>query len=342
MSRRGAPQFPVHRARLYASTKDIMTGEGAPAISKTPPVSQMPKTTTRYGVRVDGGFRTLFTIIEKPSGELIIPIKGAERFGSDWSSGKKVLEQRYSIHPSPKSAEFNVLKQTINLEGGKSISTVALTDAVKAKRGFSILFARRCQTFAGSPPEAINPKQQTYALAEFDSSMFNLMHAIFVGSPELEFDARDENIIINSLTFRKFKIVLMASLYALPAHHTTEMLHALTLPPETAKQQEVVRRFLMQGRDPGVCLQQYRNSVQLLARRFLNMILETEKLDPQTVEMIRADMAKIGEVGLTDIELGPGRPRVHMLTSGPPPILRSIALHAGFLRQKGKPEGEGE
>jgi hypothetical protein len=303
---------------------------------------QMPRTTTRFGVRVvDGGFRTLFTIIEKPSGELIIPIKGAERFGPDWKSGKKVLEQRYSIHPSPKSAEFNVLKQTINLDGGESISTVALTDAVKAKRGFSILFARRCQTFADSAPEAINPKQQTYALAEFDPTMFNFMHAVFVGSPESEFDATDESIVITSFPFRKFKIVLMASLYALPSHHTTEMLHALTLPPEAAKEQEV-RRFLMQGRSPEVCLEQYRNSVTLLARRFLNVILETEKLDPETVEMIRADLAKIGEVGLTDIELGPDQPKVHMLTSGPPPILRSIALHAGFLRQKGKPEGEGE
>jgi hypothetical protein len=303
---------------------------------------QMPRTTIRYGVRVAGGFRTLFTVIEKPSGELIIPIKGAERFGPDWGSGKKVLEQRYSIHPSPKSAEFNVLKQTINLEGRESISTVALTDAVKAKRGFSILFTRRCQTFADSPPEAINPKQPTYALAEFDPAMFNLIHAIFVGSPESEFDIKDESIVITSWTFIKFKIVVMASLYMLPSHHTTETLHSLTLPPEAAEQQKEMRRFLMQGRSPEVCLQQYRNSVKLLAHRFLNMILETEKLDPQTVEMIRGDLAKIGEVGLTDIELGPNRPRVHMLTSGPPPILRSVALHAGFLRRKGRPEGEGQ
>jgi hypothetical protein len=302
----------------------------------------MPRNTTRFGVRVNGGFRTLFTIIEKSSGELIIPIRGAARFGPDWESGKNVLEQRYSIHPSPKSAEFNVLKQTINLDGGERISTVALTDAVKAKRGFSILFARRCQTFAGSAPEAINLKQQTYALAEFDPTSFNLMHAVFVGSPESEFDATDENIVISSLTLRKFKIVLMASLYALPSHHTTEMLHALTLPPEAAKEQEAVRRFLMQGRSPEVCLEQYRNSVKLLARRFLNMILETEKLDPPTVEMIQTNLANIGEVGLADIELGPDQPKVHMLTSGPPPILRSVASHAGFLRQKGKPEGEGE
>jgi hypothetical protein len=292
---------------------------------------------------VADGFRTLFTVIERPSGELIIPIKGGERFGPDWNSGKKVLEQRYSIHLSPKSAEFNVLKQTVNLEGGESISTVALTDAVKAKRGFSILFARRCQGLADQPPEAINPKQQTYALAEFDQTMFNLMHAIFVGSPESKFDARDEKIVINSWTFKKFKIVVMASLYMLPSHHTTEMLHALTLPPETAKQQEAVSRFLMQGRSPDVCLEQYRNSVKLLTRRFLEMILKTENdLNPRTVEMIRDDLAKIGEVGLADIELGPGRPRVHMLTSGPLPILQSIALHPEFLRARGKPEGEAE
>jgi hypothetical protein len=292
----------------------------------------MPDTTTRFGVRVTGGFRTLFTVIEKRSGELIIPIKGADRFGPDWNSGKKVLEQRYSIHPSPKSYEFNVLKQTINLEGGESLTTAALTDAVKAKRGFAILFTRRCQGFAHRPVETINPNEVTYALAEFDETMFNLMHAIFVGSPDSEFDARDENVVINSIAFKKFKIVLMASLYALPSHHTTEMLHALTLPPEKAQEQYAVRRFLMQGRSPEICLQQYHNSVKLLARRFLNMILETEKnLDERTVEMIRADLAKIGEVGLTDIEWGPGRPKVHLLTSGPLPLFYQLHSIPNFF-----------
>jgi hypothetical protein len=300
----------------------------------------MANTTTRFAVRVLGGIRTLFTVIEKPNGELIVPIKGADRFGPDWSEGKKVLEQRYSIHPSPKSEEFNVLKQTINLEGGDPITTVALTDAVKSKRGFSILFARRCQRLADGPPESINPKEQTYVLAEFDQTLFNFMHAIFIGSPESQFDVRDPDMVINSFTFKRFKIVVIASLYNLPSHNTTEMLHALTLPPEQAQQEYDERRFLMQGRSPDVCLQQYRNSVKLLVRRFLNMILETEKdLDPKTIQMIKSDLVKIGEIGLTDIELGPTRPKVHFLTSGPPSVARSLAMHSGFLRQTGKPEG---
>lgn len=303
----------------------------------------MPNTTTRFAVRVPGSLRTLFTVIEKRSGELIIPIKGAARYGPNWSTGKKILEQRYSIHASPNSAEFNVLKQTIKLEGGESITAVALTDAVKAKRGFSVLFVRRCQRLADTPPETINPKEQTYALAEVDQNVFNFMHAIFIGSPHSEFDARDPDIVINSFVFKKFKIVVIASLYALPSHHTTEMLHALTLPPEKAQQEYAERRFLMQGRSPEICLQQYRNSIKLLVRRFLNMILETEEgLTPETVEMIKDDLAKIGEIGLADVKLGPGQPKVYMLTSGPLPILRSLALHSGFLRAKGKAEGKDE
>jgi hypothetical protein len=304
----------------------------------------MPYNTTRFAIRIPGGIRTLFKVIEKSSGEIIISIKGGTFYGyqNDGAPGPRVLEERYSLHPSPKSKEFNVFKHTLNLEGGRSITTAALTDAIKLKNGFSIVFARRCQRLSDGPAEQPKTNEQTFVLAEYDESMFNLMHAIFVGHPDSNFDAKDPDIIANSFPFRMFQIVVTASLYALPSHSSTELLHSLTLRPEDEEVQYEERRFLMRGRSPTICLEQYRNSVRLLASRFIKLILRTEiDLDPKTVEMLEGDLAKIGEVGLTDIELGPNQPEVHMLTSGPTPIARSLLLHSEFLRRKGKPEGEG-
>ena len=58
-------------------------------------------------------------------------------------TGTPILEQRFSIHPSLKSAEFTTVKHTTNLADGKRIVHTALTDAVKGKTGFFMIFARR-------------------------------------------------------------------------------------------------------------------------------------------------------------------------------------------------------
>ncbi len=188
----------------------------------------MPRSVTRFSIQVPGGIRTLFTVVEKPNGELIIPLKGAQRFGADWATAENVLEQRYSIHPSPRSKDFNVIKLTLNLESGRSVTTVALTDAAKLKNGFSIVFVRRCQRLIDSEPEQPNPKEKTFSLARFDPALFNFIHALFVGHPETNFTVTDPNVVINSFSFRRFKLVIMASLYQLPSHHTTEFLHSIT------------------------------------------------------------------------------------------------------------------
>jgi hypothetical protein len=298
--------------------------------------------TTRFAIRIPDGIRTLFTVIEKPNGELVIPIKGADRFGADWKAGKRVLEQRYSIHSSPRSKEFNVIKQTINLEGGQSITMAALTDAVKLKNGFSIILVRRCQRLTDDPPEEIKPNEPAFVLPEFDPSFFTLFHAIFVGHPDTVFDASDPDVVAAAFPFKKFEIVVMASLRKLPSHRTTDFLHSVTMPPETKLDEQAVRRFLMTGRSPEICFQQYRNSVKLLTRRYLTLILETEDLSPKAVERIQQELAEIGDVELTLVEAGPNQPAIHMLTSGPLPDSRSSALHSEFLRGRANREDQSE
>jgi len=285
----------------------------------------MPQSTSRFAINFPAGTRILFSIVEKSNGELILPIKSAERMGPDWTTGPTVLEHRYSIHPSSKSADFTTIKQTINLEGGKRITTVALTDAIKKKSGFSIVLVRRCQNLVESPQPMFLPKprDRLLALNGFDPIMYTLFFGIFVGHPDTKFDATADEIVIAPFYFQKFQVLLMASLFYMPSHHTTEMLHALTSPPELAKHQpqEAVLRHLMTGKSPEICVRQYRTSVRWLAKSFLEKMLP-QLTTPSTADFVRGQIAELGNVTLSSQELGTTGQLIHMLSDGNPPVSR--------------------
>jgi hypothetical protein len=281
----------------------------------------MSQNTTRFAVRVPDGERILFSIVEKTNGELILPISGAEKMGTDWTTGPNVREQRYSIHPSPKSADFTTLKLTIVLEGHPSTTIVALTNAVKKKSGFSIILVRRCQNLVHATQRPIRhkPRDKLVTLPEFDPMKFTLFHGLFVGHPKSKFDATEPNVIIAPLFFKNFQIIVMASLFRMPSHRTTESVHALTARPESAKhaQQEALLRFLMTGRPPEICIRQYNNSVNWLAKRFMERILP-ETLNPETAAAIQNRISSLGDVTLTQQELGITGKTILMLRDGKP------------------------
>jgi hypothetical protein len=281
----------------------------------------MSQNTTKFAVRVPDGERILFSIVEKTNGELILPISGAEKMGIDWTTGPNVREQRYSIHPSPKSADFTTVKLTIVLEEHPSTTIVALTNAVKKKTGFSIILVRRCQNLVHATQRPIRhkPQDQLVTLPEFDPTKFTLFHGLFVGHPKSKFDATEPNVIIAPLFFKNFQIVVMASLFRMPSHRTTEFLHALTVRPEAAKheQQEALLRFLMTGRPPEICIRQYKNSVNWLAKRFLERMLP-EALNPETAAAIRDRIGSLGDVTLTQQDLGITGQTILVLRDGKP------------------------
>ena len=228
-------------------------------------------------------------------------------------------EQRYSIHPSPKSPEFTTIKQTINVEGSRRITTVALTDAVKKQSGFSIILVRRCQNLVDAPRISFRhkPQDKLLGLAEFDPTQFTLFVGIFVGHPDTKFDVTNEEIVIAPFYFGNFQIVLMASLLTMPSHHTTEFVHALTTPPELAKHehQGKLLRHLMTGKSPLICIQQYQNSVKWLAKRFLERML-LEVTNPEVAEAIRKRISAMGNVTLKPQDLGLAGQSIHLLTDG--------------------------
>jgi hypothetical protein len=281
----------------------------------------MPLYRTRFAVRVGGIPRILFSIIEKQSGELLLVPKTADRM--ETNDGPLLLEQRYSIHPSPNSAEFTTIKQTLNAADGQSITSVVLTDAIKKRTGFSIISVRRVQDLSGDRyilKEGTKKHERTLILAEYDPSLYTMFFGLLIGHPEVAFDASASGIVVSHFPFRRFKIILLTSILMMPSHHSTQYTHAVTLPPEQpmlGMSQETLR-YQMTGKSPEICMEQYQNSVKTLVKNFWELVLP-ELTDPDAINYAKEQIELVNDVTLTALERGTNPLSIHMLTSGKPP-----------------------
>ena len=268
------------------------------------------------------GERQLFSVVEKQNGELTLPINAGAYFVINGVE-KSVREHRYSIHSSSRSQNYTTIKQTVELETNEKFTSVSLTDAVKNKNGFSIIYVRRCQDLT-DPSLPMNFSQKgtdtVYALPAYDPKMFTMFHALFVGHPDTEFSIPDENIIISPFRFRDFQLLVFISLEPFPSVEFSEFLHAITSPPEANQTDlgQALLRHLMTGRSPENCIKQYRNSVHLLTKRFFQRMLPLLK-DPKIIERVKADIAAIPDVTLNELELDTGQRLIDMLSDPMPP-----------------------
>jgi hypothetical protein len=269
---------------------------------------------TIFTAQIASKARVLFSILEKPNGELIIPFRAAERFGVDYTTGIPVLEQRYSIHPSLRSEEFTTVKHTTNLADGRQIVHVALTDAVKQKTGFSLMFVYRAPNMSPDKyllSEKDKNRSLIVSLPEYDPKLFTLFCGVLLGSPEIEFKARHRHVLVRQHCFKRFRIVVLSGRLSLPSYHSSEIMQVLTLDPTLSGSvaEQAVRRQKMRGKSDGVCILQYLNGAYNLAKRFLEYALSTGQLtDPQMVSGIQqyiADLEKlIGTIPLA-VDIGP-------------------------------------
>jgi hypothetical protein len=207
--------------------------------------------------RIDEKPRVLFSIFEKPNGELIIPIRTSERYGTDYSSGSPILEQRFSIHPSLKSQEYTTAKHTTNLQDGRQVTSVALTDAVKQKTGFSLIFALRAPNMAPDKyllSDKDKGNSKFFELPPTNPLTATLYYGLLVGSPEIEFKASDPQLLVFQHRYKRFRIVLLATWFlGSPSHHTSEFLHVLTADPETpssSTERMFLRQFMRESQIP--------------------------------------------------------------------------------------------
>ncbi len=286
----------------------------------------MPRKRVRVAVTVDGVQRSLFSIIEKESRELIIPLTHGPRYARtsryDWNNAPKILELRISIHLSPNSPQFTTIKKTAVLDDGKKITAVALTDAVKAKNGFSTVFVRRSETLIGDGYAAlgkVKPGDHLLSLPEFDPRRWTLFSGLFLGHPDLEFDAENDDPMLHiaGIKFKSLQLVAMFSLLPIRSHYTSDLASNTTFDPNEIP----ILRPMMSGKSASVCLEHYRNTVQEMTRRVLNIELR-EATDPAAIKDIRKRLRRLPKTNFVHVKSGRGMPPPYFVLGDLPPNRR--------------------
>lgn len=277
---------------------------------------------TIFAVRVAAGApRTLFSVIEKENGELFLIPKAAERAEI---GGPLIQEQRFSIHLSSKSADYNTVKQTLRTSDGKTETSVMLTDAVKLRNGFSVLFVRRAQDLRDT---RYNPKEaeadRVHVLADYDPAFYSLYFGVFVGHPDTDFDTRTGGVAVSQFHFKLFKIIVLTSLDGWPSHFSSHVATAITFAPgivDDVPAKDMLRHH-MGGKSSQICLHQYINSVKTLIKLYWEAVLP-ELDDPDLIALAQAEIAKVSDVELVELNLGGAAVSTHVLSGGPPPKLQ--------------------
>ncbi|WP_139792298.1 hypothetical protein [Henriciella litoralis] len=99
------------------------------------------KPLTRIVMPIDGHIRQILKVRDQGDDVRIILI-AAEYFDDPPYEDTRILEQRYSIHPS-KQADFNEVKQTLELENGTTFETSLRTLGPKTDK-LQLIFIRAC------------------------------------------------------------------------------------------------------------------------------------------------------------------------------------------------------
>lgn len=137
-------------------------------------------------VSVNGRFRNLLSMNEKKTGDVYIRLISGSQIGIP-PHAKAIKEDRYSIHVSPKSDTYTTLKKTFAIEDGPTITRTALTNAVKLKSGFSLLFVHRFTDLMADVYNNTGDEKSPIILDGYDPTMSTLFACVLIGPKDLPF-----------------------------------------------------------------------------------------------------------------------------------------------------------
>ena len=214
----------------------------------------------RFTVDSKGAERNLFSILERSNGDLVLGFGFATSVGYS-PENPKILHQKYSVHTSPKSAEFSTITHTIWLDDGTKNVLHVLTDAIKAKTGFFPMFCRRCQILVDDryliPASDKATRIKLWSPTELDGQV-TLVYGVFVGPSDTPFGPHPQ-LSVAEWAFTHFRIVVIYHYINLPAHPTGDTMHSLTEPYE--HEDPMIRahlRQMMRGKSTQWCLDYFR------------------------------------------------------------------------------------
>lgn len=158
-------------------------------------------------ITVEGDEKKLFTLYLEKDGTVTIPMSTGEYFSNNKAENtdsNKVLQSRYSIHPSPKSPTGVTTikyKWRTAKEEKKDNEEVNYTQCVKAKQGYGHVYAKLCNNFA-KPRYSLKEKEkydEVINIGLFNVKEGSLGYGLFVSS--LEETSLSGNGYVNITTF---------------------------------------------------------------------------------------------------------------------------------------------
>ena len=231
----------------------------------------MPLAKVRFTVAVADADRNLFSIVQRKNGDLTIGFGFAEKF-EFVPQNPKITHQKYSVHRSPNSVEFNTITHEIVLSDGSKFRSTALTDAIKGKTGFQPLFVRRCPDL--SIDRYLLPVDDKAVRAQLTSSdmPLTLVYGVYVGEAGAAFGPQP-NVSVYEWDFEHFKIVVLSQHLALPPHRTGMLFHHVTVDPRNADSSVHDHlRKMMRGQSAALCTTHFTRASLLLAIQMTDQV----------------------------------------------------------------------
>lgn len=198
-------------------------------------------------------FRSLFTIHEQKQGDVYIRMISGLNAGMN--NVDAIGEHRYSIHVSPRSPQYNVVKRTFTVKNEAPLTSVALTNAVKARTGFTHIVSQSFSDLNGRIYDRPNDGKPLILLNTFDHRKQTLMLSLFVGYSDAIFpETHPEMITVFHTKF--FQFVVCSAVLDFPSTFFGRTIDTVTFRPEDFEDQgdQAHATTLMQGYGPDRCL----------------------------------------------------------------------------------------
>jgi hypothetical protein len=228
--------------------------------------------------------RLLFSVLERRNGDLILVVRTAERIGYDHRGNPDdaILEQRYSIHVSPNSEEYSTIKQTLNTADGQSRNSWQLTNAIKKRTGFAMIYGRRpCRLDIKRFELEPNDKNEMCDLGSFDQQKRNLVYLVFIGHPDRPFiKSYGVGWRVVQRNFSNFRIVVLYHVMPLPPHRTSSAVgHVSTYSPSNpvTDKEELLKKS--GGMDENGCQKLFEQSYCILGLDLIHRT-KSERVGP--------------------------------------------------------------
>ncbi|MBY5606583.1 hypothetical protein [Rhizobium leguminosarum] len=198
-------------------------------------------------------FRSLFTVHEQKQGDVYIRLISG--LNSGMNDVDTISEHRYSIHVSPKSKDYNVIKRTLTAKDKSSLTSVALTNAVKARTGFTHIVSQSFTDLTDRIYDRPEDGKLILPLNTFDQRKQTFMLSLFVGYPDAIFPKTYPELITIFHT-KFFQFVICSDVLDFPSTFFGRTIDSATFRPEDFENErdQAHARRLMEGYGPERCI----------------------------------------------------------------------------------------